>query len=312
MGLAKPALRLIAREHKRKPFEGPVLLLGRQGVYATLEEVQQLLREEGIPPRTLTNGENTRTNIPSWGDTAKASFTNDAAFFHLLGLSEVQAMDFSAFENAELVHDLNLPVPENLHHRFGLIVDSGTIEHVFDTRQVFVNIVRMLKPGARVLHLAPSNNYVNHGFYQFSPTLFFDFYNANGFADLSAVMVDAPRDFTNERSWKSFAIPNPSLPVDLKSPDFTGVFFHAEKTARSTAEKTPIQSYYASTYSQTLPVPSGVRSKMKRLFPKSLRTFLKRTLLVSDPENRLPVTLKALLQKLKPQRIEGIKYQGKI
>jgi len=30
------------------------------------------------------------------------------------------------------------------------------------------NIVRMLKPGGRIMHMQPMNNYVNHGFYQFS------------------------------------------------------------------------------------------------------------------------------------------------
>ena len=39
----------------------------------------------------------------------------------------------------------------------------------------------MLKKGGRILHILPSTNEVDHGFYMFSPTLFFDYYGENGF-----------------------------------------------------------------------------------------------------------------------------------
>jgi len=33
--------------------------------------------------------------------------------------------------------------------------------------------------GGKVIHLAPSSNHVEHGFYMFSPAFFFDYYTAN-------------------------------------------------------------------------------------------------------------------------------------
>ena len=50
MGLANPALRFIAREHRRKPLTGPILTLECQDVFATLDEARSLLASEGIPP----------------------------------------------------------------------------------------------------------------------------------------------------------------------------------------------------------------------------------------------------------------------
>ena len=46
-----------------------------------------------------------------------------------------------------LVADLNLPIADGLCERFDIIIDSGTIEHIFDTRAVLMNIGRMLRPG---------------------------------------------------------------------------------------------------------------------------------------------------------------------
>jgi len=40
-------------------------------------------------------------------------------------------MDFSAYEGADLVHNLNQPVVKSLEGRFNFILDGGTTEHVF-------------------------------------------------------------------------------------------------------------------------------------------------------------------------------------
>lgn len=147
MGLAKAALRFIAREHKHKPFAGPVLTLGRQNVYSKLEEVRKLLLSEGITPADLPSDEGARSNIPNWTDSPQANNISDVAFFKLLGVAEVMALDYSDYEGADIIHDLNYPVSANLKDRFDLIVDGGTIEHVFDVRQSFMNIAAMLRPG---------------------------------------------------------------------------------------------------------------------------------------------------------------------
>lgn len=72
---------------------------------------------------------------------------------------------------ADIRHDLNLPLPPELHAQFDVLVDVGTIEHVFDTRQVFVNYLSLVKPGGHLcLHL-PVSGYYRHGLHTFSPEL---------------------------------------------------------------------------------------------------------------------------------------------
>jgi hypothetical protein len=68
-------------------------------------------------------------------------------------------------------HDLNLPLPEALQEQFDVLLDIGTIEHVFDTRQVFINYLSLVKPGGDLcLHL-PVSGYYRHGLHTFSPDL---------------------------------------------------------------------------------------------------------------------------------------------
>ena len=87
----------------------------------------------------------------------------------MLGLRSLRALDFSDYEGADLIHDLNRPIPDSLRDRFDLIIDAGTTEHVFDVRQALTNYADMLRVGGRIFHSSPANNRLHHGFYQLSP-----------------------------------------------------------------------------------------------------------------------------------------------
>jgi SAM-dependent methyltransferase len=202
MGLVKPALRFIAREHRRKPFTGPILTLGRQDLLPTMDAIRALLIYEGITPASARAG----TDVASGIGARDKTEPRDVAFFKLLGVIEVLVLDYSPYEGAEIVHDLNRPAPEELHDHFDLIVDGGTMEHVFDVRQALTNIAHMLKIGGRVIHISPANNWVNHGFYQFSPTLFYDYYGGNGFVDLRGYIAEHDLYLVGSRPWEFFEI----------------------------------------------------------------------------------------------------------
>ena len=53
MGLALPSLRYLVREHKKNPFGEKVLVLGRQYVFATFNEVLDLMKKENYVPVKL-------------------------------------------------------------------------------------------------------------------------------------------------------------------------------------------------------------------------------------------------------------------
>ncbi|MCZ6679497.1 MAG: class I SAM-dependent methyltransferase [Candidatus Poribacteria bacterium] len=247
MGLAKSALQFLAHEHKRKSFTGPALTLGRQDVHATFDEVLQLLKTEKVMPTALSLREDLRTNIPAWRGTPREGNTSDVIFFKLLGVNDLMALDCSTYENPDIVVDLNLPVPDELRSQFDLILDGGTIEHVFDAKQALMNIALMLKPGGRIIHMAPMNNYVDHGFYQFSPTTFFDYYGVNGFADLRCVVAKHhPSDISAPFEFVEYS---PNTHQHFRSADHQfAVFFTTEKSLNATFDKVPVQSYYSQVY----------------------------------------------------------------
>jgi SAM-dependent methyltransferase len=281
MGLAKAALQFIAREHRRKPFTGAVLTLGRQGVLATLEDVCQMLISERITPAVLSSGEDTRTNIPDWIGTPYEKNTSDVVFFKLLGLTDIKALDYSEYENAEIIHDLNLPVLNELRDRFDLIVDAGTTEHVFDVRQSLTNIAHMLKPGGRVIHISPANNYTNHGFYQFSPTLYFDYYSANAFVDLRGFIAEQDTYLYDVRPWDVFEAT--AATGRLTSAQSLMIIFVAEKTVRSTADVIPVQTFYQQIYQPSISQRFSVTAVLKHLLPYKVKVFLARNLPFLDP-----------------------------
>ena len=83
----------------------------------------------------------------------------------------MQSMDFSDYESCDHTHDLNDPVPKELKGRFDVIVDGGTIEHVFNTSQALDNVFHMLKDDGVFISINGMTDWAGHGFYQFSPEL---------------------------------------------------------------------------------------------------------------------------------------------
>ncbi|MGA1868173.1 MAG: hypothetical protein ACMUJM_06455 [bacterium] len=65
--------------------------------------------------------------------------------------------------------------------RYDLVLDTGTLKHIFETRKVFKHLNMALKEEGYIIQMVPSNNYVDHGFYQFSPTLLADYYACNNY-----------------------------------------------------------------------------------------------------------------------------------
>lgn len=284
MGLSRPALRFLLREHSRDPFHGPVLLLGRQNVYATLDDALAILRSERVAPVHVPEPTAARNTIPAWAGTPHSRNLADAAFFSLLGLNEVQALDVDSFEGAEIVHDLNCPVPVELENRFGLIVDGGTLEHVFDVRQALSNVAAMLRLGGRVIHLSPGNNYLGHGFYQFSPTLFYDYYDANGFVDVRCFLVEHSANDENA-PWDVCVFPHNASGSRYSSRPLA-VLACAQKGIAVLPGQVPTQAFYGALFAASSS-GRGVgavswRSSLAAKLPSALRRGLKRYVLRSD------------------------------
>src|SRR2546426_7280034 len=107
-----------------------------------------------------------------------------------LGFDEVESVDISDFEGCTHILDLNSSaLPSSLRERYDAVYNGGTLEHVFDIRTALRNVFALMKVGGVVIHAAPANGWLDHGFYQFSPTLLVDYYIANRFEILEAQLV---------------------------------------------------------------------------------------------------------------------------
>lgn len=126
--------------------------------------------------------------------------------FKMLGADNVETMDYSPYENCTIVHDLNKPVDEKYHNSFDYILDAGTIEHIYDVKTVIDNYKIMLKEGGVIAIITPCNNYVGHGFYQFSPEFFRTVFSEQ--AGFETIGLDL-YELTSDESFKAYIVNQP-------------------------------------------------------------------------------------------------------
>ncbi|MBV9344128.1 MAG: hypothetical protein JOZ03_03970, partial [Gammaproteobacteria bacterium] len=180
----------------------------------------------------------------------------------------------------------NLPVPEALLARFDVVFDGGAIEHVFNFPVAISNLMRMLKVGGHLFMATPANNFLGHGFYQFSPELMFRVFTAeNGFEIGSVQLVEArypSPELTRNRL--AYQVADPAqvhTRVGLLSKRPVLMLVHARKLAERTLfERAPLQSDYVSEWAAARdaqpaqPAPASWRSRVAVLLPQPLRVAL--------------------------------------
>jgi len=94
----------------------------------------------------------------------------------------IDVMDASDYEGANLLHDLNQPLPMALHGAYDLVIEAGTIEHIFNVAEAIRTLLRLVREQGVVVLDTPANNLCGHGFFQVSPELIYRVFCAeNGF-----------------------------------------------------------------------------------------------------------------------------------
>lgn len=94
-------------------------------------------------------------------------------FLRHIGAREIVSIDASSYERATVIHDMNEPISAELKNKFSVVLDGGTLEHIFNFPVAIKNCMEMVAEGGHFLAITPTNNHSGHGFYQFSPELFF-------------------------------------------------------------------------------------------------------------------------------------------
>lgn len=172
MGIDIHNLNLLAHAQDLGVSFERTLAIGRQALFIEPFELEAHRRLRGLPPLsepTLAPGQ------PRYFEPLMQQW---------LRAGTAESVDASAYENATHLHDMNLPWPADSAQRghFDAVLDFGCLEHVFNFPVAWRNCVDLCRVGGHIFHSLPANNLSGHGFYQFSPELFFNLYQAqNGF-----------------------------------------------------------------------------------------------------------------------------------
>ena len=146
-----------------------------------------------------------------------------------LGAIEICSFDASEFEGASNVVDFNFPIEESFKNRFTAVIDSGTLEHIFNFPVAIKNCMEMVEVGGHFIGITPANNWLGHGFYQFSPELFFRIFSEpNGFRIVRMIM------FENQQEAEWFEVADPDSireRVSLVNSQPTNLMVLAEKVS---------------------------------------------------------------------------------
>jgi hypothetical protein len=228
MGIDAPAAKFLCSEVKRGVHLGRMLTLGHHAVYMGGAEYRSLIESLGVHCQETV-------------------FADD--LFRGLGAESVDIMDASNYEGANLLHDLNEPISQDLVEKYDCVFDGGTLEHVFNFPIALRNSLDMVKVGGHFITIAPANGFCGHGFYQFSPELFFGaLCEKNGFS------VERLLLFSRNR-W--FSVRNPvdiGERVQLCTPGWTMMLVSARRLERKPVfANWPQESLYSRSWAKAIP-----------------------------------------------------------
>lgn len=169
MGFNIKTAELLIQAKKLEINFSTVATIGRQTLNGSIVEFEKLFKKYGYTLEDIAR-------------VIKRDQRYSEEFLHSLGAKSIDTFDASDYEGASHVWDMNLPIPEDFKSKYSLVIDSGSLEHIFNFPQAIRNCIEMVKEGGHMIGVTPSNNFLGHGFYQFSPELFYRIFSKeNGF-----------------------------------------------------------------------------------------------------------------------------------
>ena len=251
--------------------------LGRQSLFVNDDVLGRLLKRYGVTGSDEESGRGgPACGCPRYAD----------PFFRALGAAKTDSIDAAPYEGSTIIHDMNLPVPPGLHRQYDCVVDSGSLEHIFAFPTAIRSCMEMVKVGGHLLVLTPANNFFGHGFYQFSPELFFRVLSPeNGFRveRMLAIEVETMNHLTPsgirayEEHGRPYTVLDPAVTGKrgiLRNRKNVLLFIQAVREADAVIfARTPQQSDYVALWDEAGHAPAGraLRERLKGLVPAYLK-----------------------------------------
>jgi len=177
MAINTIVLNVLRQIRPHLPAEPKICCLGYPDVLVSTEQAQQYLGAEAAARLAYRPDS---ASIIAWHalDAHLDRVIDAESLFDVMGM-KLTVVDLVASRGGERIVDLNEPLPADLVGAFDIVLDAGTMEHCFNVGQAVRNILAMAKVGGFVIHMNPMTM-INHGFFNFSPTFYHDFYGQNG------------------------------------------------------------------------------------------------------------------------------------
>lgn len=259
MGITYHDAVMYMRAKRRGASFERTVTLGHQTLYLHRSEVKALQKQH----QEATGSRSSSLASYQWGNYA------DSFLRECLGVDSLTVIDASDYEGAETVHDMNLPIPDELKNQFDAVIDCGSLEHIFNVPTVLQNLADLLTVGGTIFVTTPANNLMGHGFYQFSPELMFRVFSGeNGFDLHNVTLVEGCfPSMELSRNRRLFRVANPEhvrCRVGLQSKRPAMMMVEAVKCADNRMfAKPPLQSDYVAAWADVTEVKSSNSSVRK-------------------------------------------------
>jgi SAM-dependent methyltransferase len=267
MGIIFTAAAILLKAKKNNICFDKILTIGHQTLYLSKKQLKILAKSYNLDIDL--------SDFTYWGGGYADKF-----FKKFLNAKSVESLDYSNYENSEIIHDMNNPIDTDNHEKYDIVIDGGSLEHIFNFPVAISNCMKLLKKGGSFFMFTMCNNHTGHGFYQFSPELMFRIFQPeNGFTIKDVILEEHPFPGAElSQKSKCYSVIDPDvlkcrIGLVSKSPILMNV--HAIKTeTRSLFSKNPIQSDYTTKYAEYLKDNSNLSKEKTTIKKRIIRWIL--------------------------------------
>lgn len=252
MGMPKQVIKLLKQEDKYKKFTGDAIFCGRQSVLADQKLMADIYSDT---PNLLCSILEEWKNPHNQDKSTRhgTGLIRDDIFLQTAFDLSYNCIDISDYEGANILFDLNYPIPSEMHSKYDLVFTGGCLDNVFNPVSLLINSTNLLKVGGRVVHYETFSG-VMGSYLGFSPEWFYSYYAINNFLDCKVYVCHQTEaglsrfnyDTNLFRYHPSFTRnPNPDyFKSAMASSGIMYVMVIAEKSENSTSNIMPSQIQY--------------------------------------------------------------------
>jgi hypothetical protein len=204
-----------------------VACLGYPDIIVSEDTIKSIFLKINFLPKRIDSD-----SIKRWhGIKDKFEIVDTDFFFKTLNL-EAHYFDVRKIRENEIILNLNEELPKGLESAYDIVIDTGTLEHCFNVGTAFVSMLKLSKINGIVMTTSPLNK-INHGFWNFSPCVYNNFFKENIWNLLFYLAIDGSNNIINV----------PDLNKKIDCPANSIQYVVAQRTVDSTF-RFPIQQKY--------------------------------------------------------------------